>query len=364
MIFRRLPFGFPPRYKKQTTNMPKTNTSFLEVSCYGSMVTKQVTTTDLETRRRTIQIAKGSKVGVGEAEGKGYIANLWMTFPGWFWQWWNPTAPINQSILKTLILRIYWDGAKKPAVEAPVGDFFGIGLCEVANYTSKYIGMSSGGFYTKFPMPFRKGFRIEFENLDDTVDTEIFMDVLYQLDDSLPENCGWFHSQFWTGRNLGTENIQVAELTGHGRLAGCALSMQCEDRGTLYFLEAPEHIYIDDDWEKPAIVGTALEDYFLGGWYFREGTFQGELHGVPIKDSLQSTIAMYRLYDTDAIHFQKRFRFEFVNPLEPERLRPFAYSSTVYSYIDTPEGMNPKLPSREDLLCWYRIRNCDHQSIP
>jgi hypothetical protein len=37
----------------------------------------------------------------------------------------NPKSPINQSILKTLLLRLYWDDAEPPAVAAPVGDFFG-----------------------------------------------------------------------------------------------------------------------------------------------------------------------------------------------------------------------------------------------
>lgn len=49
-----------------------------------------------------------------------------------------------------LILRIYWDGEDYPSVECPIGDFFGIGHCEYKHYMSKYIGMSSGGFYCYF----------------------------------------------------------------------------------------------------------------------------------------------------------------------------------------------------------------------
>ena len=57
---------------------------------------------------------RGKRVTIGEVKGQGYIAQFWLTFPGWFWQHWNPKAPVNQSILKTLILRIYWDGAEQP----------------------------------------------------------------------------------------------------------------------------------------------------------------------------------------------------------------------------------------------------------
>ena len=287
-----------------------------------------------------------------------------MTFPGWFWQHWNTSAPISQTILKTLILRIYWDGCEKPAVECPAGDFFGNGLCENANFSSKYFGMSSGGFFCKFPMPFKKGFKIEIENLDELIEPDIFMNVLYQVPEEPLEDEGYFHAQFRAGKNKGTDPVKILEAQGKGHLAGCVLSAQGEERNYLSFLEAPEYIYIDDDWETPRIVGTGLEDYFLGGWYFREGEFTGELHGVPSKDTLNSSIAMYRIHDEDAIRFNNRISFEFVNPWEPDRLKPFAFSSAAFYYLDSPEGQEPEIPSREELLCWYRIKNIDHQSIP
>ncbi|NUM54412.1 MAG: DUF2961 domain-containing protein [Candidatus Hydrogenedentes bacterium] len=326
--------------------------------------TRQLTTFNLETRNKVIDVPRGKAVTVGEVKGNGYIANLWLTFPGWFWQHWNPSAPINPTILKTLILRIYWDGSDKPAVEAPMGDFFGIGLCEVKSFASQYFGMSSGGFYCKFPMPFRKGFKIEIENRDDAIDTIVFMNVLYQLTGNIPKDAGYFHAQFHTGKNEGPNPVHIAEWTARGQYVGCTLSMQGEERNYLSFLEAPEYIYIDDDWEKPRITGTGLEDYFLGGWYFREAEFAGPLHGVPVKDALTASVAMYRAHDADAIHFRERFKMDFVNPWAPERLKPFVYSSVAFAYLNTPEGQNPPTPSANELLCWYRLRDRDHQSIP
>lgn len=336
----------------------------LDMSRLRTATTHQLTTFDLDTRSKTIFIPRGERVTIGSVEGKGYIANLWMTFPGWFWQHWNPSATITPTILKTLILRIYWDGADSAAVEAPVADFFGVGLCEPANFASKYFGMSSGGFFCKFPMPFRTGFRIEIENLDAETDTGVFLNVLYQLDSALPEDCAYFHAQFHTGRNEGPAPTPIAEFEGRGHFAGCTLSMQGEERNYLSFLEAPEYIYIDDDWEKPRITGTGLEDYFMGGWYFREGEFIGPYHGVPIKDTLNASVAMYRAHETDAIHFQRRFRIDFVNPWEPDRLKPFVYSSVAFAYLDSPAGVHPPMPGRDELLCWFRIRDRDHQSIP
>ena len=324
------------------------------------MTTRQLTTFNLSEKSKTKALPVNKKVTIGEVRGKGYIANLWLTFPNWFWGHWAPDALTSQTLLKTVILRIYWDGSDKPAVEAPVGDFFGIGLCRVANFASDYIGMSSGGFYCKFLMPFTKGFRIEMENLDEKVGTEVYMNVLYQLTDDLPDDIQYFHAQFHTNENKGPDPVLIAEFEGAGEYLGCSLSMQGKQKTYLSYLEAPEYIYIDDDWDNPRITGTGLEDYFLGGWYFREGCFSGPLHGLTIKDVIDASVAMYRIHENDSVHFEKRFKMAFVNPWSPERLKTFSYSSVSYVLLNSPHGSNIPLPPREKLLCWYRIRDIDH----
>lgn len=335
----------------------------LSLAAFRNETTRQLTTFKLDRKGKTIPIPRGKRVTVGEVQGEGYIAQLWLTFPGWFWRHWESQLPTNPSILKTLILRIYFDGAAQPSVAAPAGDFFGAGLCEVPNFAARYFGTSSGGFFCKWPMPFRKGFRVEMENLDAEIDTVLFCNILYQLA-PLPGEVGYFHAQFNTGQNDGPAPVMIAEAQGRGHFAGCALYMQGKQNNYLSFLEAPEYVFVDDDGDSPRIVGTGLEDYFLGGWYFREGPFIGPDHGVPVKDALRSTVAMYRVHEADAIHFQQRFKFTFVNPWKPERLKPFCYSSVAFLYLDKPEGQGVAIPSAKELLCWYRIRDTDHQSIP
>jgi hypothetical protein len=336
----------------------------LNVALRRGETTRQLTTFDPVKKSKTLEVPRGRRVQIGEVKGTGYITSFWLTFPGWFWQHWNTNGPVNQSILKTLILRIYWDGATKPAVEAPVGDFFGAGLCEISSFASRYFGTSSGGFFCKFPMPFRRGFRIELENVDAEIDTDVFCNVLYQLTDTLPAEAAYFHAQFNTAHNEGPAPVPIAEAVGAGHYVGCQLYMQGKERNYLSFLEAPEYVYLDGDREKPTIVGTGLEDYFLGGWYFREGTLIGPDHGVPVKDTLNSAVAMYRAHTADAIHFRERLRFAFINPWAPERLRPFCYSSVGYLYLNSPEGQGVALPPAKDLLCWYRIKNTDRLSVP
>jgi len=85
---------------------------------------------------------------------------------------------------------------------------------------------------------------------------------------------------------------------------------------------------------------------------------------VPSKDTLNSSIAMYRLHEADAVYFERRLRFTFRNPWDAARLKPFRYSSVAFAYVDRANGKSMSIPTRAQLLGWYRIRNTDHQSVP
>ena len=119
----------------------------LRMATLRNETTRQFTTFNLDRKSKTIAIPKGKRVTIGEVKGEGYVTQFWLTFPGWFWQHWNTKTAVNQSILKTLILRIYFDGAEKPAVAAPVGDFFGARAVRSRQLCfAVMLGTSSGDF--------------------------------------------------------------------------------------------------------------------------------------------------------------------------------------------------------------------------
>ena len=62
-------------------------------------------------------IAPGATLELGRVEGHGQITHVWFTIAG-----------KSRDHLRELVLRMYWDGAEKPAVECPLGDFFGLGF--------------------------------------------------------------------------------------------------------------------------------------------------------------------------------------------------------------------------------------------
>lgn len=325
---------------------------------------RQFTTFDPATRQKALNIKPGEKRVLVNYDKPGILTRIWFTFNGWFWAHWESRDKPQPTILKKLILRIYWDGQDYPSVEAPFGDFFGIGHCEYRHYMSQYLGMSSGGFYSYFPMPF-SAVRIEVENMHDTWTAALFMNINYQELNSVPPDAGRFHCLYNAGSNPGTAPLNILKAEGAGHFVGCCLSMQGQLTNNFSFLEAPEYVYIDtDDRSKPTLVGTGLEDYFNGGWYFREGEFAGPYHGVPLKDAIRSMISMYRFHIEDAICFRKNIQFDFLSPWESGRVGPFKFSSTAYWYQDKASRLAFTLPAKDKLVDWYRIRDTDHQSIP
>jgi len=329
-------------------------------------VSRQFTTFDLKTKIKAPQVGPGEKKVLVEHDSPGIITHLWFTINGWFWESWDVSKERwpDPTILKYLVIRVYWDGMDYPSIECPIGDFFGIGHCEYKQYLSKYIGLSSGGFYCYFPMPFNK-VRIEVENLHQQLGIAVFLNANYDALEVVPQDAGRLHCLYNAGTNPGSEPLTILKAKGHGHFVGCSLSMQSWLPNYLGYLEAPEYIYIDtEDESVPTIVGTGLEDYFSGGWYFREGEFAGELHGVPLKDPLRSMISMYRYHDQDAICFNKSIKFDFINPRPPEHTREFKFSSAAFWYGDKPTPLAFSLPERDKLVDWFRIRDTDHQSIP
>src|SRR5579872_2222145 len=62
-----------------------------------------------------VWIAPGESAGLLDADGPGCVTHVWMT-----------AACTAAHYLRTLVLRIWWDGEATPSVEVPLGDFFGI----------------------------------------------------------------------------------------------------------------------------------------------------------------------------------------------------------------------------------------------
>lgn len=246
-----------------------------------------------------INILAGEKAEIMNEEGPGMIARIWVTIDS-----------RDPDFLRRIVLKMYWDDEPEPSVEVPVGDFFGNAF-QYKHFTARYIGMSSGGYYCYFPMPFNKNARVEVQN--DT-GQEVFA-FYYHIDyfkfeKPLADNTAYFHA-FWK-RDIRTDyvgNYVALDAVGSGHFVGLNFNSQSYS-GSLFYLEGDEMIYVDGE-ENPSIYGTGTEDYFTSGWYFRDGEFAADFHGLVFKDDATGRVSAYRHNIPDFIPFKNSIKVTF-----------------------------------------------------
>jgi hypothetical protein len=276
-----------------------------------------------------INIHKGQTATIFEQQGPGVITRIWITIDS-----------RDPYFLRRILLRMYWDDEELPSVETPIGDFFGTGF-QYKHFTARYIGMSSGGYYCYFPMPFNKSARIEVVN---ETGQEIYAFYYhidhYQLNEALPENVGYFHA--WWNRDIRTDydsNYTILNTGGQGHVVGVNMNMQSYD-GSLLYLEGDEMVWVDGD-RYPSIYGTGTEDYFTSGWYFNTGEFTAPYHGLILKNDKNGRIAAYRHHIPAPITFHDTILFTIEHGHNNDIVAD--YSSLVYWYQNEPHTPYPEM---------------------
>ncbi len=275
-------------------------------------------------------IAPGGTAILADVEGPGVITRIWVTI-----------SSSDPHYMRRILLRMYWDDEETPSVEVPVGDFFGTGFDKV-HYVSYYLGMSSGGFYSYWPMPFRNRARIEVVNETGRQVDAFYYQIDYQeMHRPLEDDVAYFHAQWRREPKTDPDrNYTILEAGGEGHLVGVNLSMQGYN-GQLWFLEGDEMVWVDGA-EEPCMYGTGTEDYFTSGWYFDQGIYAGPFHGLIIKDEERARISAYRYHLGDAIPFTRSLKFTIEHGHANTEVGD--YASTAYWYQMEPHAPFPEMP--------------------
>ena len=277
-----------------------------------------------------INIHPGKTATIFETEGSGYISRIWFTVDS-----------RDPHFLRRILIRMYWDNESDPSVEVPLGDFFGSAF-GYKHHTPVLIGMSSGGYYCYFPMPFNRKAKIEIVNETGEEVYAFYYQIGYYLFQApLAAGTPYFHAN-WT-RNLRTdnpeENFTAVDASGKGYFVGLHYNAQSYDRRLVY-LEGDEMVYVDGETE-PSIKGTGMEDYFNSGWYFQDGTFDAAYHGLVLMDTL-GRISAYRHHWPDAIPFTKSIRFTLEHGHGNEDIVDL--STTAFWYQSEPHKLQDPIP--------------------
>jgi hypothetical protein len=327
---------------------------------------------DLEERSNSdnFRVAPGATHTLMDVKGSGVITHIWMTFLGPEPQDWAKQGSANHQ---DMLLRIYWDGESRPAVEAPVGDFFANAFGMRNSVVSLPVIVEDADSYNCFwQMPFRKSARIEIVNQSDKAINLLYYNIDW-IEKPVANDTPYFYAQYRQEYPVehGKDYV-VLETQGKGHYVGTVLSVRT--RSPSWFGEGDEKVYIDGE-EMASIWGTGTEDYFLSAWGLQKTSTP--YFGVPYFDQwgiVGGHTSAYRWHITDPFVFQKGIKvaFEHFGWMSPDENKEYKsnswnereddYSSVAIWYqtgkptftARAPSGPERKLPSLERITAYAR----------
>jgi len=310
--------------------------------------------------RDSVPVEPGASATVLDVAGAGVVTHIWFTI-----------SSQDSMHLKNLVLRAWWDGESSPSVEAPIGDFFGLGLGEYFVYESALLAVAPvKALNAYFQMPFSSAARISVANEGKVRTNSLYYAVDYVTLPSLPTDVGRFHAQYrqaapcrgwtndWTNngspginerKNLdGKDNYVFFEASGRGHFVGVTQAVLQNQNG--WFGEGDDMIFIDGD-TMPTINGTGTEDYYNGAWDFGLQSFANLHHGAPYvvdPERIGGRYCLYRWHIESPITFEQSIRVTIEHGHANHRSDNFY--SVGYWYQTEPHAAFPKLPPAEDRL--------------
>src|SRR5882724_6175607 len=237
-----------------------------------------------------------------DERGPGVITHIWITFLGPERQDWAKQGSANHG---EMLLRMYWDGKARPAVEAPLGDFFASCFGRRREVISLPVIVNDGTAYNCFwPMPFRKSARIEIVNQSEKPISLLYYNIDWIKKNKLPKDTPYFYAQYRQEYPAAHgKDYVILDTKGRGHYVGTVLAVRT--RSPAWFGEGDEKIYIDGE-TKPSIWGTGTEDYFLCAWGLKQTSTP--YFGVPYFDQwgiVGGHTSAYRWHINDPIVFNK-----------------------------------------------------------
>lgn len=309
-----------------------------------------------------IHVAPGETKTLFDNAGPGEIRHIWITM-----------ASPEVYHLKRVVLRMYWDGEKNPSVEAPIGDFFGLGLGTYKVFQSALIAVApEKALNAYFPAPFAKHGKITVTNEGAKEVQAFYWNIDWIKLPELPPDTGYLHAQYrqcapckgWYNGNFygndfsdarhdprwlnksGEGNYVLLSATGDGQFVGTSFSVLQNQWGG--WNEGDVMIWIDGE-KAPRIHGTGGEDYFNGAWGFTR-LFDYPFVGLTEFTGWEpgSRFSLYRWHLEAPIRFRKSIKVTIEDG--HANLRKDNIYSVAYWYQTEPHSPFPALPPVEERI--------------
>ena len=313
---------------------------------------------DLESNGDARTIMPGKTLVLLDADGPGILTHFW-----------NTIAAFDPFSGRSVVLRIYYDNNEFPSVQAPLGDFFGVGHGVNKTFTSLPVSTSAEGLARNcyWRMPFQKHVKVTITNESAIYPVASFYFYLdWQKWDKLPKDTMYFHAKYNQSMPAAKGHYTILNTEGKGHYAGTVYSVQQVELG--WFGEGDDFIYIDGA-KEPQLRGTGTEDYFNDAWGFRE--FNTPFHGVSLYEGpfAGDRLTAYRWHIMDPIPFKKSLRVTiehrgstFDETAAPDKVslsssseRPDWISSVAFWYQYPPMEIEDPLPPATERIAPYQI---------
>ena len=244
-------------------------------------------------------VKPGAQQVLLDVKGAGVIRRMWL----------SGTIPRNEEQRRLVKIEMFWDNATKAAVDAPIGDFFGVGLGLLAPFESALFASPEARSYNfTIPMPFRTAAKIVITN-ESSSHALVWYDINYTTVVRHPADVMYFHT-YWSRAlqtDLGKDFEILPKVVGTGRYLGTNVGVigHPDYQGT-WFGEGEVKVYLDGDKALPTLAGTGTEDYIGTGW--GQGQYFGRYHGSLISDNVNDLYAFYRYHLPDPVYFHQDCR--------------------------------------------------------
>ena len=198
--------------------------------------------------RRTY-VKPGETMVLCDIEGPAIINHIWLTFndarPNWL-------EEFGSARPDEIVLRMFWDDGEHPAVEAPLGDFFGAGFGLRREIRSMPILVEGGdGYNCYWQMPFFKRGKITVTNEGSKNVRSFYYHIDYTEYDELPEDTAFFCAQYRQEfpESPGKDYL-ILDAEGRGHYVGTVMSVR--SRSPFWFGEGDARIGPGGDGRRHA----------------------------------------------------------------------------------------------------------------
>lgn len=304
-------------------------------------------------------LAERGSVDLAVIEGPAIIDRIWIAIEG------------SDTFARDIVLRITWDGAEGPSVEAPIGDFFAVGPGARQELTSLPMQVQSEGrsFASFWKMPFAQKATITLVNQGRSPTRQLLWEVDYRTLPAVPDGSLYFHAQYVQG-NPPPEGkpLQVLRGSGRGQWVGLSLTTQLGEPGA--WGTGAIRVSVDGDPGKgPGAVPVLNYFGHLFGLDVQNGPYQGATLDEGTREKARSSL--YRFHVQDPIPFDRSIQVALDHGQGNERSDRLA--TVAYWYQDHPQGPFEQLaavrdrswepPTADELAAWERADELNRQVL-